>query len=78
MRELEGPGRAAHPPVIAVSGLGSEASRERTRGAGFAGHIKKPFDEAAVVAAIGAALSHLAAQDGSSRASTPPLSSVNK
>jgi CheY-like chemotaxis protein len=58
IRELDGSRSAAHPPVIAVSGLGSEASRERTRRAGFAGFIKKPFHEAAVVAAVGAALAY--------------------
>jgi diguanylate cyclase len=56
IRELDGGSLPAHPPVIAVSGLASAATRERTRKAGFAGHIKKPFDEAAVVAAVEAAL----------------------
>jgi signal transduction histidine kinase/CheY-like chemotaxis protein len=57
MRELHGGRSSVHPPVIAVSGLASEASRQRTQEAGFVGHIKKPFDEAAVVAAVDAALS---------------------
>ena len=56
IRELEGGPSPMHPPVIAVSGLASEASRWRTREVGFEGHIKKPFDTAAVVAAVGAAL----------------------
>jgi len=42
--------------MIAMSGVASAMSRERTRQAGFSGYIRKPFDEAAVVAAIGAAL----------------------
>jgi CheY-like chemotaxis protein len=46
------------PPVVAMSGLASDADRERTRDAGFKGHIAKPFGEAAVVAAVSAALSH--------------------
>jgi diguanylate cyclase len=46
------------PPVVAISGLASEADRERTREAGFEAHIKKPFDEATVAAAIAAALRH--------------------
>jgi signal transduction histidine kinase/ActR/RegA family two-component response regulator len=49
--------RPAHPPVIAVSGLESETSRSRTREAGFDAHMKKPFDEAAIVAAVGEAFS---------------------
>jgi signal transduction histidine kinase/CheY-like chemotaxis protein len=56
MRELQAKSALPHPPVIAVSGLASEQSRERALQAGFEGHIKKPFDEAAVVAAVGAAL----------------------
>ena len=44
------------PPIIAVSGLASEASRARASQAGFEGHLKKPFDEAAVVAAVRGAL----------------------
>ena len=48
----------ASPPVVAISGLASEADRERTREAGFEAHIKKPFDEATVAAAIAAALRH--------------------
>ena len=58
MRELlRGPG-PVHPPVVAMSGLASDADRKRTRDAGFEGHIGKPFGEAAVVAAVGAALTH--------------------
>jgi FixJ family two-component response regulator len=41
-----------------MSGLVSEASRRRTSEAGFEGHIKKPYDEAAIVAAVGAALAY--------------------
>jgi diguanylate cyclase len=56
VRELHrGPGS---PPVVAISGLASEADRERTRDAGFEAHIKKPFDEVTVAAAITAALRH--------------------
>ena len=43
----------AHPPVIAMSSLVN--SRERSQEAGFEGHIKKPYDEAAVIAAVRAA-----------------------
>jgi signal transduction histidine kinase/ActR/RegA family two-component response regulator len=56
IRELDGRLSPAHPPVIAVSGLASEASRERSWHAGFEGHVKKPYDEAAIVAAVRAAL----------------------
>jgi signal transduction histidine kinase/CheY-like chemotaxis protein len=56
VRELQ---RApASPPVVAISGLESEADGEHTREAGFHAHIKKPFDEATVAAAIAAALRH--------------------
>jgi CheY-like chemotaxis protein len=58
LRELDSTSAPPHPPVIAVSGLASDKSRERTLQAGFEGHIKKPFDEAAVVAAVHAALIH--------------------
>jgi CheY-like chemotaxis protein len=57
IRELDGGPSPVHPPVVALSGLASEASRRRTQEAGFVGQIKKPFDEAAVVAAVDAALS---------------------
>jgi signal transduction histidine kinase/ActR/RegA family two-component response regulator len=56
LRELDSTSAPPHPPVIAVSGLASDKSRERTLQAGFEGHIKKPFDEAAVVAAVSGAL----------------------
>lgn len=56
MRELHRGPTPAHPPVVAMSGLASDADRRRTREAGFEGHITKPFDEAALVAAVGAAL----------------------
>ena len=69
IRELHGRLSPAHPPVIAVSGFASDRSRERTVKAGFEGHIKKPFDEAAVVAAIRAAL---AGRRESQLAASPP------
>ena len=56
IRELDCAPSPAHPPVIAVSGVASEASRQRAQDAGFEGHIKKPYDDAAIVAAVGAAL----------------------
>ncbi len=48
----------ASPPVVAISGLASDADRERTREAGFEAHIKKPFDELSVATAVAAALRH--------------------
>ena len=45
-----------HPPVLAMSALASVADRRRTEAAGFRAHLAKPFDEAAVVAAVHAAL----------------------
>ena len=73
IRELEGGSLLAHPPVIAVSGLESDASRQRTQEAGFDGHLKKPFDEAAVVAAVGAALAQRQQRElPALRPKTPP------
>ncbi|MEO8156393.1 MAG: response regulator [Betaproteobacteria bacterium] len=58
IRELRRGSTAPKPPVVAMSGMPSEAERQRTQEAGFEGHIQKPFGEADVVAAVGAALAH--------------------
>ncbi|HUQ70133.1 MAG TPA: ATP-binding protein, partial [Planctomycetaceae bacterium] len=47
-----------HPPVVAVTGLVSEADQQRTHAAGFEGHLNKPFDNTALVSTVSATLSH--------------------
>lgn len=49
LRNLEG---HTDQPVIAISGLASRADHRRTKAAGFAGHIDKPFDAVRLLAAI--------------------------
>ena len=56
VRRLNRATSPAHPPVVAVTALTSEADHQRTREAGFDGHINKPYDEVAIVAAVFAAL----------------------
>ena len=56
MRELHRGPSPMHPPVVAMSGLASDAVRKRTLEAGFEGYIKKPFDIATVVGAVDAVL----------------------
>ena len=56
VRQLNRATSPAHPPVVAVTALTSEADHQRTREAGFDGHINKPYDEVAIVAAVFAAL----------------------
>ncbi|HYN12691.1 MAG TPA: hybrid sensor histidine kinase/response regulator [Burkholderiales bacterium] len=56
MRELQRGASPVHPPVLAMSGFASEADYTRTREAGFTAHIRKPYDAAGIVAAVGAAL----------------------
>jgi signal transduction histidine kinase/ActR/RegA family two-component response regulator len=56
MRELHRGCSPVPPPVVALSGLDGDADRRRTEEAGFEAHVKKPFDEATVIAAACAAL----------------------
>jgi two-component system, sensor histidine kinase len=45
-----------HPPVIAMTGIGSAVDRRRTQKAGFKGHLHKPFQARDLLVAIGAAI----------------------
>ena len=56
VRELNRATSPAHTPVVAVTALTSDTDHQRTREAGFEGHINKPYDEVAIVAAVYAAL----------------------
>ncbi|MFN2431400.1 MAG: ATP-binding protein [Gemmatimonadota bacterium] len=56
IRELHRTPDRAELPVIAMSGLISLSDRERTRDAGFEGHVAKPFDEDSLVSAVGAVM----------------------
>lgn len=47
-----------HVPVVAISGLVSEADHQRTRAAGFEAHLDKPFNDTALVTAVRAGLNH--------------------
>ena len=58
LRELSRLHGDAHVPVVAISGLVSEADHERTHAAGFEGHLDKPFNDTALVAAVRAGLNH--------------------
>lgn len=54
--ELHSGDPSDHVPVVAVSALASDFDRQRVRDAGFEAYLGKPFDEAGVLAAVGAAL----------------------
>jgi signal transduction histidine kinase/ActR/RegA family two-component response regulator len=56
LRELSRIQGRDRPPVVAVSGLASQADHQRTEAAGFEGHLNKPFDDRALVSAVRATL----------------------
>jgi signal transduction histidine kinase/ActR/RegA family two-component response regulator len=66
MREVRSGPAKDRPLVVAISGLASETDLRLTREAGFDAHLKKPFDGAAVVAAVSAVLGDRKAEDLSS------------
>lgn len=61
MRELQRATPSAHPPVVAVTAMAGDTDRLRTVAAGFEAHINKPYDEAAILAAVNATLRRHAA-----------------
>lgn len=56
LRELQRGFAPRRPPVIAVSGVATQASRRRAQQVGFDAHLTKPFNRATLLAALGAAL----------------------
>ncbi len=58
VRELRRTVARSRPPVVAVTALASDADRQCTREAGFAAHISKPFDQAALLATVDAVRPH--------------------
>jgi signal transduction histidine kinase len=56
LRELSRTEGADHAPVVAVSGFVNKSDHERTRAAGFEGHLDKPFDDEALVSTVRATL----------------------
>jgi len=56
LQELHRRRQSPQPAVIAISGLASSGDHVRTQAAGFEGHIDKPFDDNALLAAVGAAM----------------------
>jgi len=52
LRKRHGPNN----PLLALSGLSSEQTREACRQAGFSGYLSKPFDETALIRAVEALL----------------------
>jgi len=54
IQALHGGAGTRQLPVVAVSGFVSSADHRRTESAGFEGHLDKPFDDAALLAVVGA------------------------
>jgi signal transduction histidine kinase/ActR/RegA family two-component response regulator len=56
VQRLHADRRGPQPPVIAMTGAGSESERSRTAAAGFTAHLEKPIDEHDLILAIESAL----------------------
>jgi CheY-like chemotaxis protein len=56
LRRLRADRRLGRLPVVALSGFASAGDFQRTREAGFDGHVGKPFDATALAAALQGAL----------------------
>ena len=56
MQKVQGTAGDHHPPVIAITGLGSGANQQRTQRAGFRGRLDKPFEKKDLVVAIRSAV----------------------
>jgi len=61
LRELGRRKGSRRPPIVALTGFTSASDHQRTRDAGFAGHLDKPFDDTSLLSAVQSGLSRRSA-----------------